>query len=318
MEYRTAWLFPGQGSQFVGMGRDLCSGFPPAARILELASELSGLPLARYCWQGPRELLDRTDVLQPAVTAINLGCLALLRESGVAPDVVAGHSLGEYSALCAAGVLQMEDALRLVVERGRIMQVEARTHPGGMLAVQGLAAAQVDEIVLSLRERFTLSIANYNAPEQTVLSGEEGGLSAAAVLAAARGGRTVRLQVSGAWHSPLMQGARERFAPAIDRVRFDAPTIPIYLNTAAGPQSDPARLREAMRAQIAQPVLWLQVVQRMIDDGVNEFVEVGPGKVLRGLLRKIWSGTAPNRLVGVDGRRPPPRHVPAVAAGADR
>jgi [acyl-carrier-protein] S-malonyltransferase len=300
---KTAWLFPGQGSQFLGMGWELCNGVPAAGRIFELASDLSGFAIKQCCWMGPSELLNRTDVLQPALTAVSLGCLSLLQEEGFAPNAVAGHSLGEYSALCAAGVLSVEDTLRLVIDRGRLMNEASQRHPGGMIAVQGLPVSCVEEIVGSLPDRYALCVANYNAPEQTVLSGAHHGLAAASQQVAARGGRAIPLSVSGAWHSPFLKEAQRRFAPMLDAVEFRPPKMPLYLNSTGQPETNPARLRQALKAQIAQPVRWLQAVEQMIEDGVDDFVEVGPGRVLRGLLRKIWNRPALYSVRGVDGPR---------------
>jgi [acyl-carrier-protein] S-malonyltransferase len=298
--HKTAWLFPGQGSQSVGMGRDLCKEFPLADGILELAGQRSGLPLKEYCWQGPDESLSRTDILQPALTAVCLGCAALLRHAGYRPDMVAGHSLGEFPALHAAGVLSDEDTLRLVIERGRLMLRAAEAAPGGMIAVKKLTAEQADEVAAAARTRGAVVVANYNSPAQVVLSGEAAALAEAEKLVVARGGEPVRLRVSGPWHSPLMEQAAASFRAVIEQVTFRPPETPIYLNTKGAPESDPQAIREAMCRQIASPVYWSQSIQGMIQDGVKYFVEVGPGKVLRGLLRQIWPDEKAYTVRGVD------------------
>lgn len=300
---KTAWLFPGQGSQTVGMGRDLCQEFPAADQVLEQASQMSGLPLKEYCWQGPEEILSRTDVLQPALTAVCLGGIALLREGGFRPDVVAGHSLGEFPALHAAGVLSVEDTLRLVVERGRLMLEASQAVPGGMIAVKKLTADKVEEVAAAARSRGVVVVANYNSPAQIVLSGDPAGLAEAEKLIVAQGGEPVRLRVSGPWHSPMMEKAADAFRAVIERAAFQAPHTPIYLNTLGRPETDPQQLREEMCKQIASPVRWVQIIQGMMAEGVNYFVEVGPGKVLRGLMRQIWPEEKAYTVRGVDKRK---------------
>jgi [acyl-carrier-protein] S-malonyltransferase len=298
---KTAWLFPGQGAQFVGMGWALCRSSDRARRILDQAGELGGQPLARYCLQGPEAVLGRTDVAQPAVTAISLGCLALLEEAGHAPHCVAGHSLGEYAALCAAGVLTVEETLSLVVARGQVMHQASQRQPGAMLAVNGLSAEQVEDIAHQLAPDFRVCVAHYNAPSQTVLSGTHESLGAASRWVASLGGQGVLLPVKGAWHSALMEEARERFALVLGRVRFRPPRITLYLNTLGRPESEPDRIAEALLMQLSAPVRWAHLLAGMRAEGVREFVEVGPGRMLRGLLRRNMSAPREYRAYGVDG-----------------
>ena len=301
---KTAWLFPGQGSQSVGMGWDLCQRFPAAAAILDSACELSGLPLKEYCWQGPEDELSRSEAVQPALVAIELGCIALLRDGGFRPDAVAGHSLGEFAGIHAAGVLTAEETLALVVERGRLMAWASQQVPGGMIAAKRLDVDQIEEIAASLRPRRTIVVANRNSPAQVILSGELDALEEAGRLIAARGGEAVRLKVSGPWHSPLLEEAAARFHAALAGVRFRPPKVPVLLNVTATAETDPAAIREAMGRQITSPVLWHAIVRRMIDElGVRSFVEVGPGKVLRGLLRQIWPDEKQYTICGVDSPR---------------
>jgi [acyl-carrier-protein] S-malonyltransferase len=303
-ENKTAWLCPGQGSQFVGMGRDLCQQFPAADRIMDLACEVSGLPLKDFCWQGPEEELSRSEVLQPALVALELGCIALLRDGRFHPDVVAGHSLGEFAALHAAGVLTAEETLALVVERGRLMAWASQQIPGGMIAVKRLDSDQIEEIAASLRPRRTIVVANLNSPAQVVLSGELEALEEAGRLIAARGGQAVRLNVSGPWHSPLLEEAAARFRAALAEVRFRPPEVPVLLNVTATAVTDPEAIRETMGRQITSPVRWHAIVRTMIDVlGVRLFVEVGPGKVLRGLLRQIWPDEKQYAICGVESSR---------------
>ncbi len=297
----TAWLFPGQGSQYVGMGWDLLREFSPAAEIMEQASALSGKDLQKLCLQGPDALLTRTDNLQPAITAINLGCARLLQDRGFRPAVVAGHSLGEFAALYAAGVLTVRDTLYLVTERGRLMHETARQVGGGMLAVKGLTAAQVEHLLAGLQSRFVITIANYNAPTQTVLSGAVDGLEQAQAAVSQQGGVPVRLNVSGPWHSSLMQAAAERFNALLADIDFQPAQIPVVLNVTGEPCQDPQAIKAVMLQQLCSPVRWRQTLQTMLALGVQRFIEVGPGKVLRGLLRSMQPAGVDYPALGVDG-----------------
>ena len=250
----TAWLFPGQGSQFVGMGRDLTSAFAPAREILAAASAIAGVDLAAIIERGPEPLLTRTDHLQPALTAINIGCCRLLEAEGFRPDAVAGHSLGEFAALYAARVLTLEDTLRLVVERGRLMHAAASTLTGGMLAVKDLDAAVVEGVVAQLSTHNGVGIANYNSPRQIAISGELESLTLAATMLTARGGRVVRLNVSGPWHSPLLADASERFVEVLRAVAFHPARVPVVLNVSGAAATDAVAIRSAMERQLCATV----------------------------------------------------------------
>jgi len=296
----TAWLFPGQGSQYVGMGWELLRQFAPAADIMTQASEISGKDLQKLCLRGPDRELTQTDNLQPAITAINLGCLRLLEDAGYRPDCVAGHSLGEFSALHAAGVLTARDTLKLVAERGQLMHEASRTTAGGMLAVKGLVASQVEAIAARLQDRYAFAVANYNAPQQIVLSGELPAIDEAHALVLEQSGKPVPLNVSGAWHSPLMREAAERFVAVLDSVTFHPPQLPVFLNVTGSLGRDADAIKVALQQQIRSPVRWCQSVVGMLDAGVESFVEVGPGKVLRGLLQSIAPTDRGCRAVGID------------------
>jgi [acyl-carrier-protein] S-malonyltransferase len=284
---KSAWIFPGQGSQAVGMGWDLCAEYPRADEIMAEASRLSGFPLKEFCLRGPEELLTRTDVLQPALTAVTLACIELLREHGHSPSAVAGHSLGEFAALYAAGVLTLSDTLRLVVARGRLMHRASQEAPGGMIAVKGLASAEAAQVAEEVGRQQAFGVANFNAPHETVLSGTVRGVEAAIVRVAERGGHAIPLNVSGAWHSALLEPVVAEFAYLVRKVRFSAPRIPLYLNVTGSAETDPLHIRALVVRQLVSPVLWCPIVQRLSEQGVREWVEVGPGKVLRGLLRRI-------------------------------
>lgn len=339
---RTAWLFPGQGSQAVGMGGDLLASFAPARELLAFASDLTGADLRRIIAQGPDVLLTRTDHLQPALTVINLGCCMILQNAGIEAHAVAGHSLGEFSALYAAGVLDAHDVLRLVVARGQLMHEISATLDGGMMAVKGDVERRGQRKILECRETkdvktkneaederqkkerrqkthterqnscviepiikdatttSTVGIANYNSPTQTVLSGDRADLTNIRAALTAAGGECVPLNVSGPWHSDLLAVAGERFAEVLKQVKFHKAVVPIVLNVTGKAESDPVAIQSAMEQQICRPVRWVDVQLTMHALGIQRFLEVGPGKTLRGLLRGI-PALADCEVVNVDG-----------------
>jgi len=283
---KTAFLFPGQGSQFLGMTKGFRDQDSRAAALMAAAEQASGLPLATLCDDGPMAELTRTLHLQPAMTVANLICYEALRAAGVEPDYCCGHSLGEYGALYAGGVLSAEDTLALVTERGRLMEREAEAHPGAMRAVVKLDIDQVRAIIDEVKSG-VLCVANHNSAQQIVISGEAGPVDEAAALVAERGGKAIPLKVSGPWHSPLIGGAILDFAAAMAKVDFRAPQVPILFNVTADTESDPAAIRDIMARQIASPVRWFDTVQRLMAAEVRVFIEVGPKNVLSGLLKKI-------------------------------
>ncbi|MCB2189332.1 MAG: ACP S-malonyltransferase [Deltaproteobacteria bacterium] len=281
---RVALMFPGQGSQFVGMAKEFHQSWPRARELFELASEVSGLDLARLCFEGPLDELTQTINLQPAVTLVDLICGEAFLTAGPAPLAVAGHSLGEYPALCLAGILSPRDTLDLVSRRGRLMDRDAAAHPGAMSAVVGASPAEVAQICAEVDG--VVQPANFNTPVQTVITGASEAVAEAGRLAAAKGLKAIPLKVSGAWHSPFMQEAAQDLAPFIAGASFAPPTCLHVPNTTGRPSRDAAEIQKELAGQLTSPVLWVQTVESLVAQGVEIFVEAGPGRVLAGLLKK--------------------------------
>ncbi len=285
---KIGFLFPGQGSQAVGMGRDFAESLDWAAGMYRRAAEHLGFDLAAVCFEGPEETLRQTRYTQPALIVHSAIADRLLRERGVVPDAVAGHSLGEYSALVSAGVLSFDGALILVRERSRLMSEAGSKRPGAMAAVIGLSPGDVSDLCQKASGAGIVQPANFNSPEQTVISGTREGVRAAAEAAKAKGAkRVLELPVSGAFHSPLMEETATEFAPAVVRAAFGPPSVPVYTNVAASAALDPEAIRDMLTRQMTHPVRWVETIQSMVRDGITTFYEVGPGKVLAGLVKRI-------------------------------
>lgn len=296
---RIAFVFPGQGSQFVGMGKDLAEQFPAAEEIFEQVDEICQRPISKLCFEGSIDELTITDNLQPAITAVSLACLTALNQSGIKAWVSAGHSLGEYAALVSAGVVNNYDALRLVHKRGALMHREALANPGEMVAVIGLDIKAVNEIINETKGNDILAIANHNTEEQIVLTGEKEPIARATQLVKDRTGRAITLNVSGAWHCDLMKGAVDEFAQFIKDIPFNKPQSAMLFNATAKTEDDSEKIKHIMAQQLISPVKWYDIIRTMLKGGVNNFVEVGPKKVLSGMLKKTLSGNKGIRVHSV-------------------
>jgi [acyl-carrier-protein] S-malonyltransferase len=307
MKARIAFVFPGQGSQYVGMGKQLYDASPAARQIFEQADAILGFPLSQLCFDGPQDELDDTYNAQPAILTVSVACLEALKEKfgplgylGT-PSLVAGHSMGEFTALVAAGVLDFEDALKLVRERGRLMKESGELHPGGMAAVIGLDEQVLAEVVREAQSEGVVTLANANSPGQTVLSGELPALQRAMELAKARGARLVqRLAVSIASHSPLMQPASLNFNELLSRINLRTPQIPLIANISAQALTSVEELRTELSEQLTRPVQWTRSVQEMVSRGVDTFVEIGPKQVLTGLIKRITPDSRPINLTDAE------------------
>jgi [acyl-carrier-protein] S-malonyltransferase len=281
------------------MAAELLTHEPVARSLFQRAGEVLGLDLAELCTTGSDAALARTDITQPALLTTCMAWHEVLRERGVEPQMVAGHSLGEFSAWVAAGTMTFEEALRLVRRRGELMEEAATRRPGGMVAVIGLQDPQVAEICERAKTAGVVVVANQNSPGQVVVSGEAAALDRVTEAASAAGAKTIPLRVSGAFHSPLMEDAALSFGNLVSRLALSAPRMPVVANSTAEPVTDAEGARRAMSRQMTSPVLWTASVRRMAHDGVRTFVEVGPGQVLSRLIERISPGV---RAIPVAGR----------------
>jgi [acyl-carrier-protein] S-malonyltransferase len=284
---KKAFLFPGQGSQYVGMGRTLAENFAVARSIFDQADDALGLSLTQMCFEGPAEVLQLTENMQPALLTVSVAACRVLEQQGVKPDYVAGHSLGEYAALVAAGSLAFDDAIRLVRKRGQYMQEAVPVGVGAMAALLKLPEGKLDSILADAAQGEVVSAANLNSPDQTVISGHAGAVQRAIELAKAAGARYKLLPVSAPFHCPLMKPAQERLAVDLNAAEFRDLMVPLVNNWKAELVSTGAEAREGLYQQVPNPVLWTNVIRKLASLGVERFIEVGAGGVLTSLLRNI-------------------------------
>ena len=281
-----AFVFPGQGSQYCGMGRDIFDTFPAARTMMERANELLGYSITDIMFSGSEEELRQTKYTQPAIFLHSIAVASLLGSNDIA--ITAGHSLGEYSALCFAGAISFDDAVRIVAKRGDLMQNAGQQNPGTMAAIIGMPDSALDALLEESRAEGIIQAANFNSPGQIVLSGDIAAVKKAVALAPSKGARMAKeLVVSGAFHSPLMKPAEEELAAALDLMEINNAVIPVCMNAVARPITDAAEIRRNLILQLTSSVLWSQSVEAMIQGGVKEFIEVGPQKVLQGLIKRI-------------------------------
>ena len=296
---KTAFLFPGQGSQSVGMGEEFYREYDIVREIFDMTEEITRTNITKLCFKGPMEDLTMTVNLQPAVTAVNLACLAVIEKENIAYQICAGHSLGEYGALCAAGVNSKEDAIRLVYKRGELMHREAGKHQGAMHAIVGLQIEAVSELVAEVQKNGIVSVANHNTEQQIVITGAPPAVAQVSSMAVAEGAKSIPLKVSGAWHSELIKGAQGEFKDYLDTIGFEAPQKQVFFNVTAAPEENPAEIRNIMARQLCSPVRWYDTMNRLMEQEVEIFVEVGPGRVLAGLLKKTLPRDYPGKFYNV-------------------
>jgi len=283
----AAIVFPGQGSQSPGMGKELAEKFAVARRVFEEADDALGFAISRLCFEGPAEDLQLTENTQPAILTVSVAAFRALSEAGVsAPAFVAGHSLGEYSALVAAGTLSLSDAVRTVRARGRYMQEAVPVGTGAMAAVIGGEFSAIERVCTEARGDQVCSVANFNSPGQAVIAGNTEAVDRAIELLKGVAKRVVKLKVSAPFHCALMKPAQDRLAQDLERLEFNQPAMPVVTNVDARPIAAPQELRDALVRQVSSPVRWVESMQLLIEQGVDTFVEAGPGKVLSGLVRQ--------------------------------
>jgi [acyl-carrier-protein] S-malonyltransferase len=310
---RIALLFPGQGAQQVGMGRDLCQAFPVAREVYSEAADATGVDFAALSFDGPEAELRKTQNAQPAILIHSIACLRLLAQAGIEAEAAAGHSLGEYSAHVAAGSIAFADAVRIVRRRGELMYEAGLRRPGTMAAVLGLDRAAVTEVVAAAQSAGIVVVANQNTPTQTVISGEIPAVERACELARERGAkRAILLEVSGAFHSPLMESAAQGLAEMLDATTIRNARLPVIANRTATAVTDAAQIRDSLKAQLLAPVRWQDSVAALSAQGFTTAVELGPGTVLKGLVR----ATAPEIQVASVGDPPGLEAAIALLAGA--
>jgi [acyl-carrier-protein] S-malonyltransferase len=291
---KIALLFPGQGSQSVGMGQDFYQEYDVVRELFDMTEEITRINISRLCFKGPMEDLTMTVNLQPAVTAVNLACLAMLERENIEYHYCAGHSLGEYSALAAAGASTKENTIRQVHKRGKLMHREASKHRGAMHAIVGLPINEVSALVADIQKEGIVSVANHNTELQIVITGDPDTVERVSALATAKGAKSIQLKVSGAWHSELIRGAEDDFKAYLEPMPFNTPKKTLFFNVTADSSDNPEEIKEIMIRQLCSPVRWYDTMCKLMEENVDVFVEVGPGRVLAGLLKK----TLPKNYAG--------------------
>jgi len=291
---KIALLFPGQGSQSIGMGQDYYQEYDVVRELFDMTEEITRINISRLCFKGPMEDLTMTVNLQPAVTAVNLACLAMLERENIEYHYCAGHSLGEYSALAAAGASTKENTIRQVHKRGKLMHREASKHRGAMHAIVGLPINEVSALVADIQEEGIVSVANHNTELQIVITGDPDTVERVSALATAKGAKSIQLKVSGAWHSELIRGAEDDFKAYLEPMPFNTPKKTLFFNVTADSSDNPEEIKEIMIRQLCSPVRWYDTMCKLMEENVDVFVEVGPGRVLAGLLKK----TLPKNYAG--------------------
>ncbi len=298
---KTAILFPGQGSQSIGMGLDLYQEYNYVKDLFNLSENITNLNISELCFKGPINKLTSTVNLQPILTTVNIACLEILKKNGIKADYAAGHSLGEYCALNAANIISIEDTLKLVFNRGKLMERDSKMNKGIMHAIIGLPIDIVNNLVKEVDpENQSVSVANHNTETQIVITGKPDEVKQVSKLAKKNGARTIPLKVSGAWHSYLMKNAAADFAKDLDSVEFNKPDKNIVFNVSGDIENDPDKIKQLIKKQLISPVKWHDSILKLIEKKVEVFIEIGPGKVLAGLIKKIIPKSYPYKIINLN------------------